>query len=497
MKFDALKFLKLYLKIKKLGEEEKKHRFLDVMSEDPDVWGDRKEAEKKLNIIYEKIEEKLEDKENFHKAVKKSDLGTQVEMRLRTYAIENGLDPQEVIDQFSQKLNEIELDEEELDFKVDRFLSLQNMMGYFLKIDNLVDKASKAVHDTARKQDGSVNQSEHLKGFVFEDFLAESFNIDAELLGRDDVEAVVHKSNEANSVDVSIEVNGKTVEKYQFKTGKTEKHTHRNVKESNTTDQKYVGPKGHGNEEINEKIEHDGVESASVTPEELDDITEKAKDKNSSANGPSFRKKISSKTYLKRGLSNLFKSLLINAGIIGIKYSYKYLKSIFTDEEFTDEEKAELKEELMASTISISFYTSIALTIGLIINKLFPKIASKLGGFWLSIATISIVDTGRLIIKVAKGEIGVAEATTRIIENTVYLAAESYGAYLTGGAAAAGLAFLWPAAPAIVAFGVGIGAAFVGANLARKVVDFIANIFKPIIKEESTNMNKEYVKQEI
>lgn len=122
----------------------------------------------------------------------------------------------------------------------------QMSADYFHEIGDTVGKAEQALLRVVRNADGSINQNPNLDGFLAEEYLTQTFNINA--AGANNSARASVKSPAPgetygkNSVDISVHNNGHIVQNYQVKFGKTAEDTIRMLKNGNYNNQRIVVP---------------------------------------------------------------------------------------------------------------------------------------------------------------------------------------------------------------------------------------------------------------
>jgi len=153
---------------------------------------------------------------------------------------------------------------------------------YAGEIDFAIDSANKNNIDVIYRNDGQINQSPNLDGFISERHHESTFNINAAAKGSPYRAKVIGDSNNKNSVDIVIvdSRTGKIVKRYQSKYGSDSDATKDLFEKGDYRGQRKLVPKGQSND-INgstDKIEMEGVESKPLSKKEAKELQRKAQE---------------------------------------------------------------------------------------------------------------------------------------------------------------------------------------------------------------------------
>lgn len=146
---------------------------------------------------------------------------------------------------------------------------------YAAEIDLALEQANKDNIDLMYRQDGGINQSWHLDGFIAEQHHVESFNMEAAAQGSSYRAEVLKpapgQTFGKNSVDIVIrDSNGKIVKRYQSKYGSDSESTKDLFDKGDYRGQRKLVPEGQGKDIANstEVIEHEDIKSKPLSKAE-------------------------------------------------------------------------------------------------------------------------------------------------------------------------------------------------------------------------------------
>lgn len=157
-------------------------------------------------------------------------------------------------------------------------LKVKNTNEYIDNISNEINRANENLMNTILTKSGEVSKNPNLDGFIFEEYQANTFNIDAAVKENNNVRAQVLKPSEnqtfrKNSVDVVVrDSNNKIISKYQAKAGKNEISTDNLFKKGDYRGQQKLVPEGHHIKNAKDKISYDNVTSTSITKEKIKEM---------------------------------------------------------------------------------------------------------------------------------------------------------------------------------------------------------------------------------
>ena len=182
-------------------------------------------------------------------------------------------------------------------------LSTKYVNNYVDTVNNAIDIANKTLMESVTTKAGNINQNPNLDGFIFEEYHAGTFNIDAAVKQKSYyAEALKPELGETygkNSVDLVIKDDaGKYVKKYSAKAYKNANETAKSFYDK-ITGYKYKGqsklvPTDQTNEIANsaDKIKYNNVESKGITKAEIKDIQNDLQSGNKKADIFNFKKDV-------------------------------------------------------------------------------------------------------------------------------------------------------------------------------------------------------------
>ena len=162
-------------------------------------------------------------------------------------------------------------------------LSVKSVNNYVDSVNTAIDNANKTMMESVTTKAGAINQNPNLDGFIFEEYHAGTFNIDAAVKQKSyHAEALKPELGETygkNSVDLVIKDDaGKYVKKYSAKAYKNANETAKSFYDK-ITGYKYKGqsklvPTDQVGDITNsvDKIKYNNVESKGITKAEIKDI---------------------------------------------------------------------------------------------------------------------------------------------------------------------------------------------------------------------------------
>ena len=181
-------------------------------------------------------------------------------------------------------------------------LSAKSANNYVDTVNTAIDNANKTMMESVTTKAGTINQNPNLDGFIFEEYHAGTFNIDAAVKQKSyHAEALKPELGEAyekNSIDLIVEDSGKYVKKYSAKAYKNAKESAKAFYDKITgykykfqsklvlTDQ--VGDIANSVD----KIKYNNVESKGITKAEIKDIQNDLQSGNKKADIFNFKKDV-------------------------------------------------------------------------------------------------------------------------------------------------------------------------------------------------------------
>lgn len=161
-------------------------------------------------------------------------------------------------------------------------LSTKSVNSYIDTVNITIDDANKTLVESVTTKAGTINQNPNLDGFIFEEYHAGIFNMDAAVKQKSyHAEALKPEFGETygkNSIDLIIEDTGKYVKKYSAKAYKNANESAKAFYDK-VTGYKYkfqskLVPTDQTGDISNsvDKIKYDNVESKGITKAEIKDI---------------------------------------------------------------------------------------------------------------------------------------------------------------------------------------------------------------------------------
>ena len=175
---------------------------------------------------------------------------------------------------------------------VANILSANSVNNYVDTINTAIDNANKTLMKSVTTKTGMINQNPNLDGFIFEEYHAGTFNVDAAVKQKTyHAEALKPELGETygkNSIDLVIEDTRKVIKKYQAKAYKNANETAKAFNDKNGY--KYVGqvklvPTEQTSEIANsvDKIKYNNVKSKGITKAEIKEIQNDLQTRNKKA----------------------------------------------------------------------------------------------------------------------------------------------------------------------------------------------------------------------
>ena len=181
-------------------------------------------------------------------------------------------------------------------------LSTKSVNNYIDTVNTAIDNANKTMMKSVTTKAGTINQNPNLDGFIFEEYHAGTFNIDAAVKQKsyyaEALKPEIGETYGKNSIDLIIEDSGKYVKKYSAKAYKNANETAKSFYDK-ITGYKYKGqsklvPTDQTNEIANsaDKIKYNNVESKGITKSEIKDIQNDLQSENKKADIFNFKKDV-------------------------------------------------------------------------------------------------------------------------------------------------------------------------------------------------------------
>ena len=161
-------------------------------------------------------------------------------------------------------------------------LSTKSVNNYVDTVNTTIDSANKTLVESVTTKAGNINQNPNLDGFIFEEYHAGTFNIDAAVKQKsyyaEALKPEIGETYGKNSIDIVIEDSGKYVKKYSAKAYKNTNETAKSFYDK-ITGYKYkfqskLVPTDQVGDIANsvDKIKYNNVESKGITKSEIKDI---------------------------------------------------------------------------------------------------------------------------------------------------------------------------------------------------------------------------------
>ena len=360
-------------------------------------------------------------------------------------------------------------------------LSAKSVNNYIDTVNIAIDNANKTMMESVTTKTGMMNQNPNLDGFIFEEYHAGTFNIDAAVNQKSYyAEALKPELGETygkNSIDLIIEDSGKYVKKYSAKAYKNANETAKSFY-NKITGYKYkfqskLVPTDQVRDIANsvDKVKYNNVESKGITKAEIKDIQENLQSGNKKADIFNFKKDVNTISISKQ----IGKQAMINGTMgLGIRMAANIGINLIQGKEV---EAEEVIEAGIKTGASMGMATAVAGGIRVAVEKkVIPTVFSRMltnntiGA--IAAASMDIIGTA---FKLGSGEISLGQAVKNVGKSVgaAYGAIVASGWGYAGGMAIAGMIGLGT----IGAVGtiLGVGVAIVAGAVGSKVGGTIAN----------------------
>ena len=326
-------------------------------------------------------------------------------------------------------------------------LSTKSVNNYIDTVNTAIDNANKTIIESVTTKAGTINQNPNLDGFIFEEYHAGTFNIDAAVKQKSyHAEALKPELGETygkNSIDIVIEDSGKYVKKYSAKAYKNAKESAKAFYDK-ITGYKYkfqskLVPTDQTGEITNsvDKIKYNNVESKGITKAEIKDIQNDLQSGNKKADIFNFKKDVNSISISKQ----IGKQAMINGTMgLGIRMAANIGINLIQGKEV---EAEEVIEAGIKTGASMGMATAVAGGIRVAVEKkviptVFSRILTNNTIGAIAAASMDIIGTA---FKLGSGEISLGEAVKDVGSSISagYGAIISSGIGISGGMALAGM----------------------------------------------------------
>ncbi len=364
-------------------------------------------------------------------------------------------------------------------------LSANSVNNYVDTINTAIDNANKTLMESVTTKAGTINQNPNLDGFIFEEYHAGTFNVDATVKQKPyHAEALKPELGETygkNSIDIVIEDSGKYVKKYSAKAYKNANETAKSFYDK-ITGYKYkfqskLVPTDQVGDIANsvDKIKFDNVESKGITKTEIKNIQSELQSGNKKTDIFSFKKDVNTISISKQ----IGKQAMVNGTMgLGIGMVANIGANIITGKGL---EAEEVIEAGIKTGASMGMATAVAGGIRVAVEKkVIPTVFSRVltNNTIGAIAAVSMDIIGTAF-KLGSGEITLGKAVKDIGKSVgaAYGAIVASGWGYAGGMAIAGMIGLGTigAVGTILGVGVAVVAGAVCATVGSKVAGAIAS----------------------
>lgn len=359
-------------------------------------------------------------------------------------------------------------------------LSANSVNNYVDTINTAIDRANKTLMESVTTKAGTINQNPNLDGFIFEEYHAGTFNVDATVKQKPyHAEALKPELGETygkNSIDIVIEDSGKYVKKYSAKAYKNANETAKSFYDK-ITGYKYkfqskLVPTDQTKEIVNsvDKIKFDNVESKGVTKTEIKNIQSELQSGNKKTDIFSFKKDVNTISISKQ----IGKQAMVN-GTMGLSIGMvaNIGANVITGKEV---EVEEVIEAGIKTGGSVGLSTAVAGGIKVAVEKeIIPAMSNSTIGA-IAASSMDIIGTA---CKLGSGEISLGQAVkdvgTSISSAYSAIVSSSFG--YTATIAAAGMVGLGTMGTVgtVIGTGVALVAGAVCGTVGSKIGGAIAN----------------------
>ena len=364
-------------------------------------------------------------------------------------------------------------------------LSVKSVNNYVDSVNTAIDNANKTMMESVTTKAGAINQNPNLDGFIFEEYHAGTFNIDAAVKQKSyHAEALKPELGESygkNSIDLIVEDSGKYVKKYSAKAYKNAKESAKAFYDK-ITGYKYkfqskLVPTDQVEDITNsvDKIKFDNVESKGITKSEIKDIQKDLQSGNKKADILNFKKDVNTISISKQ----IGKQAMVNGTMgLGIGMAANIGINLIQGKEV---EVEEVIEAGIKTGASMGMATAVAGGIRVAVEKkVIPTVFSRmLTNNTIGAIAASSMDIIGIAFKLGSGEISLGKAVKDVGKSVgaAYGAIVASGWGYAGGMAIAGMIGLGTigAVGTILGVGVAVVAGAVCATVGSKVAGAITS----------------------
>lgn len=374
-------------------------------------------------------------------------------------------------------------------------LSANSVNNYVDSVNTAIDNANKTMMESVTTKAGMINQNPNLDGFIFEEYHAGTFNIDAAVKQKSyHAEALKPELGETygkNSIDLIIEDTDKYVKKYSAKAYKNANESAKAFYDK-VTGYKYkfqskLVPTDQTGDIANsvDKIKFNNVESKGITKAEIKDIQKNLQSGNKTGDILNFKKDVNTISISKQ----IGKQAMLNGTMgVGIGMAANIGVNLITGKEVEAEEVIEVGIKTGAS---MGMATAVAGGIRVAVEKkVIPTVFSRMltnntiGA--IAAASMDIIGTA---FKLGSGEISLGQAVKDVGSSISagYGAIISSGIGFSGGMALAttiGLGTIGTVVTILtggLALAAGAVCGVVGSNIALKIANGLGKITEKVV----------------
>ena len=373
-------------------------------------------------------------------------------------------------------------------------LSTKSVNNYVDTVNTTIDSANKTLMESVTTKAGTINQNPYLDGFIFEEYHAGTFNIDATVKQKPYHAKVLKpklgETYRKNSIDIVIEDSGKYVKKYSAKAYKITNGTAKSFYDKNGYKYKFQSklvPTDQVGDIVNsvDKVKYNNVESKGITKTEIKDIQNGLQSGNKKADIFNFKKDVNTISISKQ----IGKQAMVN-GTMGLVAGM--VENIGT--KIIQGKEVEVEEVIEAGIktgTSMGMATAVAGGIRVAVEKkVIPTVFSRmLTNNTIGAIAASSMDIMGIAFKLGSGEISLGKAV-KDVGNSLgagYGAIISSGIGFSGGMALAttiGLGTIGTVGTILtggLALVAGAVCGVIGSNIALKIANGLGKITETVV----------------
>ena len=314
-------------------------------------------------------------------------------------------------------------------------LSTKSVNNYVDTVNTTIDSANKTLVESVTTKAGNINQNPNLDGFIFEEYHAGTFNIDAAVKQKSyhakALKPKIGKTYGKNSIDVVIEDSGKYVKKYSAKAYKNANETARAFYDRAARYKYKFQSKLVPTEQVGEvknsvdKIKFDNVESKGIKGSETKVIQENLQTGDKNIKIFNFKKNVNTISISKQ----IGKQAMINGVMgLGIGMAANIGANLITGKKV---EVEEVIEAGIKTGASMGMTTAVVGGIRVAVEKkVIPTVFSRvLSNNIIGAVAASSMDIIGTAFKLGSGEISLGEAVKDVGSSI----SAGYGAIISSG----------------------------------------------------------------